>query len=101
MKIPRGCPFFYFPVSVVVTPLGEKFIQEEMRMNDFSVYPGMIRICIEADQSYQIKRILKAIEGVKGLEMMKTTGTRPNKKRCTRLFSGAVFRDDKYKTKKS
>ena len=78
-----------------------KFIQEEMRMNDFTVYPGMIRVCIEADQSYQIKRVLNAIESVKGLEMMKVTGTRPNKKKCTRLFSGAVFRDDKYKPRKS
>ncbi|MBR1861047.1 MAG: hypothetical protein IJ796_04200 [Lachnospiraceae bacterium] len=70
-------------------------------MNDFTVYPGMIRVCIEADQSYQIKRVLNAIESVKGLEMMKVTGTRPNKKKCTRLFSGAVFRDDKYKPRKS
>ncbi len=72
-----------------------------MRMDDFTVYPGMIRICIEADQSYQIKRIWSAIKGVKGLEMMKITGTRPNKRKRTRLFSGAVFRDDKYKPRKS
>ncbi len=59
-------------------------------MDDFTVYPGMIRICIEADQSYQIKRIWSAIKDVKGLEMMKITGTRPNRRKRTRLFSGAV-----------
>ena len=72
-----------------------------MRMDDFTVYPGMIRICIEADQSYQIKRIWSAIKAVKGLDMMKITGTRPNRRKRTRLFSGAVFRDDKYKPRKS
>ena len=51
-------------------------------MNNFRNRADMVQIQIEAPHSYQIKRIMKALEKVKGLRMMSTSGV--YKKRCTK-----------------
>lgn len=66
-----------------------------MGLEHFEAQPGTIRVCIEADTSYQVKRIITALEKVKGLRMMKYTGVKPNRKKVPRLFVRAVFSDDK------
>ncbi len=65
-------------------------------MDQMRIHSGEIRVTVEAPQSYQIKRILKALDNVKGLRMMKTSGVKPNRKHVPKLWSDAVFRDEKY-----
>lgn len=45
-------------------------------MKDYRDRTEMVHVEIEAPHSYQIKRVMKALEKVKGLRMMSTSGVK-------------------------
>ena len=69
-------------------------------MSNFRDRADMVQIEIEAPHSYQIKRVMKVLEKVKGLRMMSTSGVHKKRgpKNIVRCCSS--FEDVKQKNTK-
>ncbi len=68
-------------------------------MRDYKHQRGMIQVRVQADDSYQIKRVLEAVEKEKGLMMMSSSGVKRNSGDGPKLREFASFKDLKAEKK--
>lgn len=69
-------------------------------MDNFKYQKGMIQVRVQADNSYQIKRAIEAVEKEKGFMLMSRSGVKKNSGDGPRLREFASFRDLKTEKKK-
>lgn len=69
-------------------------------MNNFKYQKGMVQVRVQADDSYQIKRAIEAVEKEKGFVLMSRSGVKRNSGDGPRLREFASFRDLKAEKKK-
>ena len=70
-----------------------------MQMNDYKHRRGMVQVRVQADDSYQIKRAIDAIEKEKGFVLMSSSGVKRNSGDGPRLREFASFKDLKAEKK--
>ena len=68
-------------------------------MNDYKHRRGMVQVRVQADDSYQIKRAIDAIEKEKGFVLMSSSGVKRNSGDGPRLREFASFKDLKAEKK--
>ena len=59
----------------------------------------LVNVRVQANTSYQIKRIMEVVESEKGLELMSCSKILPNSGTGPRLRQFATFKDLKYEKK--
>ncbi|MBO4414369.1 MAG: hypothetical protein J5824_00130 [Lachnospiraceae bacterium] len=69
-------------------------------MEIFKHHKGMVQVRVQADDSYQIKRAIEAVEKEKGFVLMSRSGIKRNTGNGPRLREFASFRDLKAEKKK-
>ncbi len=68
-------------------------------MKNFKHQKGMVQVRVQADESYQIKRAIEAVEKDKGFVLMSRSGIKRNSGDGPRLREFASFRDLKAEKK--
>ena len=68
-------------------------------MDDHKYQKGMVQVRVQADDSYQIKRAVEAVEREKGFVLMSRSGVKRNSGDGPRLREFASFRDLKAEKK--
>lgn len=68
-------------------------------MGNYKHQKGMVQVRIQADDSYQIKRAIEAVEREKGFVLMSRSGVKRNSGDGPRLREFASFRDLKTEKK--
>ena len=68
-------------------------------MTDHRYQKGMVQVRIQADDSYQMKRAIEAVEKEKGFVLMSRSGVKKNSGDGPRLREFASFRDLKTEKK--
>ncbi len=68
-------------------------------MNNYKQQEGMVQVRVQADDSYQIKRVIEAVEKEKGFALMSRSGVKRNSGDGPRLREFASFRDMKAEKK--
>lgn len=68
-------------------------------MNNYKYQKGMVQVRVQADDSYQIKRAVEAVEREKGFVLMSRSGVKRNSGEGPRLREFASFRDLKAEKK--
>lgn len=68
-------------------------------MKEFKHKKGMVQVRVQADDSYQIKRAMEAVEKEKGFVLMSRSGVKRNSGDGPRLREFATFRDLKAEKK--
>ncbi len=71
-----------------------------MNMEESCFPDDYVNIRIQANTSYQIKRVIAQLEKEKGLVLMSISGILPNTGRGPRLRMFATFRDLKFEKKR-
>ena len=59
----------------------------------------LVNVRVQANTSYQIKRVIEQVQSEKGLELMSCSKIMPNSGTGTRLRQFATFKDLKYEKK--
>ena len=68
-------------------------------MDNHKYQKGMVQVRVQADDSYQIKRAVEAVEREKGFVLMSRSGVKRNSGEGPRLREFASFRDLKAEKK--
>jgi hypothetical protein len=68
-------------------------------MENYKHKKGMVQVRVQADDSYQIKRAIEAVEKEKGFVLMSRSGVRRNSGNGPKLREFASFRDLKAEKK--
>lgn len=68
-------------------------------MRNYTHQHGMVQVRIQADDSYQIKRVIDAIEKEKGFVLMSSSGVKRNSGDGPKLREFASFKDIKAEKK--